>query len=246
MTLLIDADWLIYSSCCSCEHDYRWDEWHHSLHLDEKEVHELIQYRVEQYQGIAEDSGQVIMCFSEYPTFRHTLSQDYKTNRIGKRKPLGLKRVIEQVADYYHSVSFPNLEGDDVMSLLATGGRYDNPIIVSVDKDMRGVPCTLLAKDDLELVTRKKADRNWMLQVLQGDATDNIQGLTGVGPKTAEKLLGDLESPKDMWNKVVEEYKKKGRTYADAVMTAQLTRILRDGEYDHVTGEVKLWEPIYE
>jgi len=49
-----------------------------------------------------------------------------------------------------------------------------------------------------------------------------------------------------MWNKVVEEYKKKGRTYADAVMTAQLTRILRDGEYDHVTGEVKLWEPIYE
>ena len=85
-----------------------------------------------------------------------------------------------------------------------------------------------------------------MLQVLQGDATDNIAGLTGVGPKTAEKLLGDLESPQEIWNKVVEEYKKKGRSYSDAVMTAQLTRILRDGEYDHVTGEVKLWEPDYE
>lgn len=106
MTLLIDADHLIYSSCCACEHDYRWDEWHHSLHLDEKEVHDLIQYKVEQYQGIAEDSGQVIMCFSEYPTFRHSVSQDYKTNRIGKRKPLGLQRVREQVANYYHSISF--------------------------------------------------------------------------------------------------------------------------------------------
>ena len=157
MTLLIDADWLIYSSCCACEHDYRWDDDRHTLHLDEKEVHELIQYRVEQYQGIAEDSGQVIMCFSQYPTFRHGISQDYKTNRIGKRKPLGLPEVIEKVADYYHSISFPNLEGDDVMSLLATSGRYDNPIIVSVDKDMRGVPCTLLAKDDLELIKPKIA-----------------------------------------------------------------------------------------
>ena len=75
---------------------------------------------------------------------------------------------------------------------------------------------------------------------------DNIAGLNGVGPKTAEKILGDLESPKDMWNKVLETYKKKGKTYADAVMTAQLTRILRDGEYNHVTGDVKLWEPTYE
>ena len=243
MTLLLDADWLVYSSCCSCEHDYRWDEWHHSLHLDEKEVHELIQYRVEQYQGIAEDDGQVIMCFSEYPTFRHTLSQDYKTNRIGKRKPLGLKRVIEQVADYYHSVSFPNLEGDDVMGLLATGQEYKNPVIVSPDKDMKGVPCRLLANDEIELITRKRADRNWMLQCLTGDSGDNIPGLIGVGPVTANKILGDAESLSDMWDKVITTYEKKKKTYADALMTARLTRILRDGEYNHVTGEVKLWEP---
>ena len=108
---------------------------------------------------------------------------------------------------------------------------------------MRGVPCTLLAGDDLELITRKKADRHWMIQTLTGDRADNIEGLVGVGPVSAEKILGDTQSLDDMWNKVVEAYKKKKKTYADAVMTARLTRILRDGEYDHTSGEVKLWEP---
>ena len=37
--------------------------------------------------------------------------------------------------------------------------------------------------------------------------------------------------------------KKKKKTYSDAILTARLTRILRDGEYDHTTGNVKLWEP---
>ena len=241
MTLLIDADWLIYSSCCACECDVRWDEHLHTLHLDERDVMQLIEDRVAQYQIIS--PGQAIMCFSDYPTFRHGIYQDYKANRLGKRKPLGLKKIRERVAKEFHSISFDGLEGDDVMGLLATGQKYDDPVIVSPDKDMRGVPCTLLANDDLELVTRKKADRHWMIQTLSGDKTDNIEGLVGVGPVTAGKLLGDAETLEEMWAKVHAAYVKKKKTYADAVLTARLTRILRDGEFDHVTGEVKLWEP---
>ena len=100
-----------------------------------------------------------------------------------------------------------------------------------------------MANDDLELVTRKKADRHWMIQTLSGDKTDNIEGLVGVGPVTAGKLLGDAETLEEMWAKVHAAYVKKKKTYADAVLTARLTRILRDGEYNHVTGEVNLWEP---
>ena len=82
-----------------------------------------------------------------------------------------------------------------------------------------------------------------MVQTLSGDKTDNIEGLVGVGPVTANKLLGDAETLEEMWAKVHAAYVKKKKTYADAVLTARLTRILRDGEFDHVTGEVKLWEP---
>ena len=109
---------------------------------------------------------------------------------------------------------------------------------------MRGVPCTLLANDDLELITRKKADRHWMQQVLSGDHTDNIEGLVGVGPKTAEKMLEGATTVEEMWDKVVKSYEKKNKTYADAIMTAQLTRILRDEEYNYTTGEVQLWQPL--
>ena len=226
MTLLIDADWLIYSSCCACETDVRWDENIHTLHLDERDAMQLIEDRI-----------------AQYPTFRHGIYQDYKANRLSKRKPLGLKQIRDRVVKEFHAISFDGLEGDDVMALLATGERYEDPVIVSPDKDMRGVPCTLLAGDDLELITRKKADRHWMVQTLSGDKTDNVEGLVGVGPVTAEKLLGDAETIEEMWAKVHQAYVKKKKTYADAIMTARLTRILRDGEYDHVTGDVKLWEP---
>jgi DNA polymerase-1 len=183
------------------------------------------------------------MCFSDYPTFRHGIYQEYKANRSAKRRPLGLSDIREQIAKDFHSISFDGLEGDDVMGLLATGGKYKDPIIVSPDKDMRGVPCTLLQSDDLELITRKKADRHWMIQTLSGDKTDNIEGLVGVGPVTAEKILGDSQTLEDMWEKVLQAYKKKKKSYADAIMTARLTRILRDGEYNHTSGEVQLWEP---
>ena len=113
----------------------RWDEHLHTLHLDERDAMQLIEDRVAQYQIIS--PGQVIMCFSDYPTFRHGIFQDYKANRIGKRKPLGLRNIRDRITKEFHSISFNGLEGDDVMGLLATGQEYKNPVIVSPDKDMK-------------------------------------------------------------------------------------------------------------
>ena len=73
MTLLIDADWLLYSSCCACEQDIKWDDNLHTLHADERDVHEMIDGRVSYYQTIAEGDKDIVMCFTEYPTFRHTI-----------------------------------------------------------------------------------------------------------------------------------------------------------------------------
>jgi len=243
MTLLIDADWLIYSSCCSCEQDIKWDENLHTLHCDERDIHEMIDSRIEYYQTIADDKSDVVMCFTEYPTFRHQIFSDYKANRKNKRKPLALYAIVEQIKQRYESVSYTGLEGDDVLGLLATSKRYSNPIIVSPDKDMRTVPCTLIASDDMELITKKKADRHWMIQSLTGDSTDNFKGLIGCGPVTADKILGDAKTLPDMWDKVVEAYEKKKQTFADAILTARLSRILREGDFNYKTKEVELWTP---
>jgi len=243
MTLLIDADWLIYSSCCSCEQDVKWDDHLHTLHCDERDIHEMIDSRIEYYQTIADDKTDVVMCFTEYPTFRHQLFLDYKANRKNKRKPLALYAIIEQISQRYESVSYTGLEGDDVLGLLATSKRYSNPIVVSPDKDMKTVPCTLIVKDDMELITKKKADRHWMIQALTGDTTDNFKGLIGCGPVTADKILGDAKTLPDMWDKVVKAYEKKKQPFTDALLTARLSRILREGDFNYKTKEVELWTP---
>ena len=186
----------------------------------------MVDGRVAHYQTIAEGDKNVVMCFTEYPTFRHTIYPEYKANRKHKRKPLGLRKIIEGVRERYTSESYPGLEGDDVMSILATSKKYSDSIIVSVDKDMRSVPCTLLAGDDMELITKRKADRHWMIQALTGDSTDNYFGIDKVGPVTAEKILGEAKTLEQMWEKVVAAYEKKKYNFADAVLNAQLASCL--------------------
>ena len=244
MTLLIDADWLVYSSCCACEVDTRWNDWQHTLHSDERDIMNLIESRLEVYKQIAEDKHDVVMCFTSYPTFRHEIFPEYKLNRIGKRKPLALKSIIKKIKNEYESAAYPNLEGDDVLGLLATNGQYKNPIIVSVDKDMKTIPCKLIREDEILHITEKKADRHWFEMSLAGDSGDNIYGIKGMGMVTASKTLANTPDTRDaLWSKVQETYTKKGYSIADAILNARLTRILREGDYNYSTGEVKLWQP---
>ena len=228
MTLLIDADWLIYNSCCACEQDTRWTEHEHTLHSDERDIMNLIDNRIDVYKNIAGENHDIIMCFTSYPTFRHEIFPEYKIHRIGRRKPLALRSVISNCKKIYDCVSYPNLEGDDVLGLLATNGQYKNPIIVSVDKDMRTIPCKLIAAEEVEHITEKKANRHWFEMSIAGDSTDGIVGVKGTGMVTATKLLADTPDTIDaLWSKVAETYTKKGYTLADAILNARLTRILR-------------------
>ena len=243
MTLLIDADMLVYSACCASEQDFKFNEYQHVLVSDERDALDYVAMKLEEYQSITGDRGKIIMCFSDYPTFRHDVYNEYKANRIGKRKPLAFKDVAEAVRRYHDVAVYPNLEADDVMGILATEEVHPTRVIVSGDKDMKTIPCILLRNGELETISEKRADRNWMISVLTGDRIDNIQGLPGVGPKTAEKILGDSDTLSDMWDKVVTAYEKKKLSYTSALQSARLTRILRHGEYNKATHKVTLWEP---
>ena len=243
MTLLIDADMLVYSACCASEQDFKFNDYQHVLVSDERDALDYVAMKLEEYQSITGDRGKIIMCFSDYPTFRHEVFTEYKANRIGKRKPLAFKDVAEAVRRYHDVAVYPNLEADDVMGILATEEAHPTRVIVSGDKDMKTIPCILLRNGELETISEKRADRNWMISVLTGDRIDNIQGLPGVGPKTAEKILGDSDTLSDMWDKVVTAYEKKKLSYTSALQSARLTRILRHGEYNKATHKVTLWEP---
>jgi len=242
MTLLIDADWLLYVACAASEQDIRWSTDVHTLHSEPVDVLAFLQGKICQYQRQTEHDD-LIMCLSDYPSFRATLYPDYKRNRFGKRKPLALQASRKALTDMYPSKVIPNLEGDDVMGLLMTDGSIEDPIMVAIDKDMRTIPGKLLVSNELVNTTQEEADYNWMKQALTGDQADNYPGVKGCGPKTAEKILGKVTSVPDLWTVVHAAYIKAGETYATALVHAQLARILRHGDYDYSSSTVKLWEP---
>jgi DNA polymerase-1 len=242
MTLLIDADWLLYVACAASEQDIRWTEDVHTLHSEPLAVQAFIQGKLNQWKKLT-GHNDLIMCLSDYPGFRAGLFPEYKQNRFGRRKPLALAASRKALINAYPSKVITSLEGDDVMGLLMTDGTIDDPIMVAIDKDMRTIPGKLLVNSELVCTTELEANLNWMKQTLTGDNADNYPGIKGCGPKTAAKILEGAKGLAEMWAAVLRAYAKAGLQFNQAVLNARLARILRDGDYNYHDNAVRLWEP---
>ena len=65
-------------------------------------------------------------------------------------------------------------------------------------------------------VSLDQANRNFFIQCLTGDTSDNIPGIRGVGVKTAEKILADSNTPMQMDNDVYDKW-LEGFAYKTAI-----------------------------
>ena len=238
--LVIDADMVVFKAAAAAEQEIRWDDNTWTLQTNILDAKSII---TQQLEAIMSEllSTDIVMVFSPKRTFRHDIWPEYKANRKGKRKPLGLGELREWVTDTYHTIAYNNIEADDAIGLLVTA-EPDKRIAVSGDKDFGTLPITWYnnLKKELKTTSVAEADRFHLLQSLMGDTADGFAGLKGCGPKTAEKIL---DKGGATWETVVKAYESKGSTEEDALMTARLARILRHGEYEYATGEVSLWTP---
>lgn len=125
-------------------------------------------------------------------------------------------------------------------------------------------------KPDHYEFTEADADRNWMIQTLMGDVIDNYTGLPGVGVVAATEIVDNpritkevdqgvfqrgprkgqpkptvwvREEPCSVWQSMVTAASKYGLDEAYVIQQARVARILRHGDYDWKTKEVKLWTP---
>ncbi len=249
MTLLIDGDMCLYQATAAVEREVRWDDFNHVLFSNSEEAwiafeHILTGYR----ESLKQDDIRII--FSGSGNFRKELSPTYKSKRA-ERKPLAYQRTMERARETYKCLSVDRLEGDDVLGILATNGKVKDPIVVSFDKDMQGVPGKLYRQGQLVTISEQEADYFWMFQTLTGDATDGYPGLPGCGPVKAEKILAPVwngTNPPDpsvnvLWLSVVKAYEAQGLDESDALIQARLARILRASDWNSKTKEVILWEP---
>ncbi len=135
---------------------------------------------------------------------------EYKGNRKDTPKP----QYYQEIRDYLmnvHGAEMINFqEADDAMGIEQMKYKGSS-VIVSIDKDMRMIPGWHynFVKQRLDYVTKDEANWWFFRQLLTGDMTDNIKGVPGMGPKTAEKLLGHLVGDTEAMQRVaIEQYRK--------------------------------------
>ncbi|MGV1100160.1 DNA polymerase I [Thiovibrio sp. JS02] len=152
------------------------------------------------------------------PNFRHGLYPEYKANR--PPMPDDLACQIPYIKDIVaaHNIACLERQGYEADDLLASAARQlagqGNPVVlVSGDKDL-----LQLVSDPISLwdpmrdvvmdpaAVRKKyhvgPERLLDFFALVGDSSDNVPGVAGIGPKTAEKLINEFGSLETLYENI--------------------------------------------
>ena len=147
------------------------------------------------------------------PTFRHELFTDYKANR--KPMPDDLVEQLDWIRKVLAGYRIPvfavdGFEADDVLGTLALAAAKKGltAVIVTRDKDAQQLLSQrvmvwdnkndrYITSESLSEELKIRPDQVVEMMALSGDATDNVPGVPGIGPKTALALIqkyGTLEN----------------------------------------------------
>jgi DNA polymerase-1 len=238
MSLLIDADYIVYKCCASTETEIDFGE---DLIVVTSRFSEAYEYVERELYNIASDLGcfdDSILFFSDSINFRKSIDPAYKGHR-NRKKPCGYKRVINKLKEEYHVVMMPTLEADDAMGIYAT--KEDGHIICSPDKDMRQIPGELYDfTQEVSTITPEGGYQWHLIQTLAGDQTDGYAGVPGIGIKRAVTLF---EKDGYTWDTVVKAFAEKDLGEDVALINARLAKILQVEDYDFTNQEPRLWSP---
>lgn len=243
--LLIDGSLIAYRVSAALEEATEWEHDVWTLHTDFNTAKETLENTIKHfYQKL--NCNSIVIALDDKENFRKKIYPEYKSNRKKIRKPITLKPLKDYLKKQYECVSYPSLEGDDVLGILATSKENkDNCIVLSSDKDMRTVPGLhhFIHDGSTELVDENTANYNFMYQTLIGDRTDNFPGVPGVGGVKAQRVLANKKDLSEMWPAVVAEYKRAKLDEEYALTQARLARILRTSDWDSKKNIPLLWSP---
>jgi DNA polymerase-1 len=188
-----------------------------------------------------------IMLFdAKGPTFRHEMYQAYKAHRPPMPEDLAVQ--IEYIKAVTRGLNIPMLEkqgfeADDLIGTLARMAQEAgfSVVMITGDKDFTQlVTQQAIIWDpmkektlDLERIHQEyDVEPQQMIDVLglTGDASDNIPGVPGIGPKTAVKLIkqfGDMHTLYDHIDEITARKQRENlKTYkAQALLSRRLVTI---------------------
>ncbi len=155
------------------------------------------------------------------PHFRMELAPDYKANRppMPEELQIQLPVIRELIQDFgWTIVEHDGYEADDLIGSIATAFPAHRVVIFSGDKDLSQViddrvemlvpdPAGSVTKRGVEEVVKKfGVPPSGIVDYLAliGDASDNIPGVEGIGPKTAAALLQQFGSGEELFRRLDE------------------------------------------
>ncbi|WP_053957538.1 DNA polymerase I [Inediibacterium massiliense] len=202
------------------------------------------------------------------PTFRHKAFDEYKAGR--KKMPDELAEqfpILKEILDAFHihRVEIDGFEADDLIGTIVNYSETQNihPIVITGDKDA----LQLVSKKTKVFITKKGVssleeydEQNFMNQYevtpkqfidvkgLMGDKSDNIPGVSGIGEKTAIKLIKEFESVENLLENVDQvsspKLREKIREYAEqAVLSKKLATIMLNVPVEMSLDEFRRTEP---
>lgn len=186
---------------------------------------------------------------TKVPTFRHVDFTGYKAHRRPMEDTLSVQipKIMDMVSAFgVKMISSDGYEADDLVGTLAVKNAVDcQMILLSNDRDL----WQLAGQNILIMLPSTKGDKiEWVgkdqviarlgvtpeqvpdYKGLVGDASDNIPGVYGIGPKTAGDLIKEFGSVEEIYNhvdKVTPETLRKKLLdgYEQAVMSKKLATL---------------------
>lgn len=238
MSLLIDADYIVYKCCAATETEIDFGD---DVIVVTSKFTEAYKAVERDLYNIANDLGcfdNTVLFFSDSVNFRKLVDPAYKGHR-NRKKPCGYKRIINALKADYPVQIMPTLEADDALGIYAT--KEPGHIICSPDKDMRQIPGDLYDLSTGVVTITAEEGRRWhLIQALAGDQTDGYAGVPGIGIKRAVALF-DKEGY--TWDTVVKAFAEKDLGEDVALQNARLAKILQCEDYDFANQEPRLWNP---
>ena len=205
------------------------------------------------------------------PTFRSEIFTEYKANR--ERQPEDIQVAIPIIKNFLEHlnikiVELDGFEADDIIGTLSSVLSEEEEtqvFMMTPDKDFaqlvkenvflykpafmgRGVDI-LGVKEVLEKFKIKEVNQVIDFLGLQGDSVDNIPGIPGVGPKTAQKLLseyGSVEGILENKEKIKGSVGMKVRDNTEsALMSKELAKIKTDISLNIEINDLKIKKANY-
>jgi len=196
LQILVDGDPFAYRAAFSCA-----DE---ETEAAVEKIDELIETALEAVLWeVTDDKYQIFLTGKGNFRKKIAVTREYKGNRKQER-PAHLVDIRQHLIDNWKAIVSKDEEADDLI------GIWSNPesIVISIDKDMLQLPCTHYNPHRRTWKTVEEFDglKFFYKQILTGDSADNIQGIYGVGPKKADKILSDCQTEQDLYQECVRAY----------------------------------------